>query len=307
MIFFLLLEATSSGWVSVAPMNPPQRRHAISLGCGEGFFAIGGRLSNGSATPLVSHYHPPSNTWSSVAPLIEPKFSVAAAPLNNNSIFVFGGYLDSDYHITPSVEMYDCSTRNWTIFGRLPLAVAGASAIFVPVSSWGAGIILAGGFYGDNLCTSAVYFFAGNKFHVLFPMNFARGFGSLVLHSTILYSLDGSGEDAAALNTAEKCDVTQGCKWQATASSPYARNLGSAVEIDGQLFAIGGFDVEIRVQSSVDVFDISSEGWSSGISLPKPRIEFAAVAVGNMIYVCGGVNKLDAKMMDNSTLKFELN
>ena len=80
-------------------------------------------------------------------------------------------------------------------------------------------------------------------------------------------------------------------KWQRLAPLPLPRHHITPVIINEKLYAMGGFDgpyPKWAVKSEMFIYDIKSNTWSDGQSLPEARGEHVAVALGSKIHVIGG-------------------
>jgi N-acetylneuraminic acid mutarotase len=69
---------------------------------------------------------------------------------------------------------------------------------------------------------------------------------------------------------------------------PRTRPLAAGVELAGKLYVIGGATSPF----AVDIYNPVTDVWSAGTSLPLPRADAAAAAVGGKIYVAGGIDEL---------------
>jgi N-acetylneuraminic acid mutarotase len=61
-------------------------------------------------------------------------------------VYVFGGFVDSGFHVTKRVDMYDPSMNTWTQKGNMP---AGLAETHLGVTDDGTYLYFAGGFAGD--------------------------------------------------------------------------------------------------------------------------------------------------------------
>lgn len=86
--------------------------------------------------------------------------------------------------------------------------------------------------------------------------------------------------------------------WTSLRSMPTARATEHvAVYHNGRAYVIGGrtFDAPGGgAISSVEIYDVASDAWTSASPLPEPRSDFGAVVFNNRIYVIGGLDQSGA-------------
>jgi N-acetylneuraminic acid mutarotase len=75
--------------------------------------------------------------------------------------------------------------------------------------------------------------------------------------------------------------------WTERAPMPTARGALSVAEIDGKLYAIGGYDRKAN-SAAVEVYDPVLDLWVSRAPLPTPRDHLAAATVSGKVYAIGG-------------------
>src|SRR5947209_15719330 len=107
-------------WTTLTSMPTPRAGAAAAV-IDDGIFVIGGRQSTGgpcSGGPYsgaVEKYDIDTDTWSTVAPLPNPRSDLAAVA-HGGKIYVFGGCTGtaSAPSVTNEVDMYDPQTNTWT-------------------------------------------------------------------------------------------------------------------------------------------------------------------------------------------------
>src|SRR5260370_24665652 len=109
-------------WITLTPTpTATARAGAAAAVIDDGIYVIGGRQSSGgpcSGGPYlntVEKYDIDTNTWSTVAPLLNARSDLAAVA-RGGKIFVFGGCTGaaSAPSFTGEVDMYDPQTNTWT-------------------------------------------------------------------------------------------------------------------------------------------------------------------------------------------------
>ncbi|MFN2127821.1 MAG: Kelch repeat-containing protein, partial [Anaerolineales bacterium] len=69
---------------------------------------------------------------------------------------------------------------------------------------------------------------------------------------------------------------------------PRARRIHASALVNGKIYIIGGSDEQFVCFPEVDVFDPTTNEWTSAAAMPTPRMCLEAVALDNKIYVIGG-------------------
>lgn len=89
--------------------------------------------------------------------------------------------------------------------------------------------------------------------------------------------------------------------WETKTPMPTARSFLGIVAIDECIYAIGGRDGNGTL-ATVEVYDTTTNGWTSGASMPGPRREFGIGAVQGKLYVVGGY---DGSNILSSVLEYD--
>lgn len=105
----------------------------------------------------------------------------------------------------------------------------------------------------------------------------------------------GSGDAVQQYNVATQT-------WALKAPMPTARSAAAVVVMGDSLYVLGGRTSAAPCSggalSVMERYDIDTDTWTTEASLPSPRSDFAAVAVGNKIYVFGGCDGGDLNDVD---------
>lgn len=75
--------------------------------------------------------------------------------------------------------------------------------------------------------------------------------------------------------------------WSERAPMPTARGALAVAELDGKLFAIGGYDGRGN-SAAVEMYDPATNAWRAMAPLPTPRDHLAAAVAGRRIFAIGG-------------------
>jgi hypothetical protein len=123
----------------------------------------------------------------------------------------------------------------------------------------------------------------------------------------VAFAVGGVGVGSTRLTSMERYDVANGA-WREVAHFATARSeFGLCMLSDGNLYATGGVTSEEARLASVERYDSSLDIWSVTASLPRPRYAHCACAVGNAMYVLGGIER-NERVGDEtvkSVLKFD--
>jgi hypothetical protein len=123
----------------------------------------------------------------------------------------------------------------------------------------------------------------------------------------VAFVVGGAEVVGSTLASMERYDAVSGA-WREAASMTTARaRFGLCKLSDGYLYATGGLTSGDVALASVERYDSSLDTWSAVPSLPRPRWSHCACAVGNAMYVLGGIEE-DEDGYDvfvNSVFKFD--
>jgi hypothetical protein len=120
-------------------------------------------------------------------------------------------------------------------------------------------------------------------------------FGAATLKNR-LHLFGGQNLDYKALCELEVYDCLRD-QWEYGASLKYPRRNCAAAELDGRIYAIGGFDGS-KIVSSVEGFDARLKSWMLLEPLPNPRSSAMACAQGGKIWVLGGTSGTRERTVD---------
>jgi N-acetylneuraminic acid mutarotase len=78
--------------------------------------------------------------------------------------------------------------------------------------------------------------------------------------------------------------------WQSSdIQAPLGRNEAESIQIGNKLYILGGFTNDFKsVTNHMDIFDMSTQTWSSGADLPETQTHQAVCTDGRYIYQIGG-------------------
>src|SRR5436190_19439291 len=125
------------------------------------------------------------------------------------------------------------------------------------------------------------------------PMPHRRSYTASANIGGKLYVAAGMvGNTGRPLNIFERFDPAKG-QWTSLPFVPAPFSAGAGTALRGKMYVIGGngdiHDKDIDGRQ-VFAFDVKTNRWSRKASLPAPRTNLAAVALGGKIYALGGLD-----------------
>ena len=111
-------------------------------------------------------------------------------------------------------------------------------------------------------------------------------------NSTLKIFAIGGDDGTNSLSTVD-CFNAKMKSWASMSDMPTERLGLAAAEVDGMIYAIGGSEkiggTLTTTLSKVEMYNPSTDIWSTKAAMPTARVLFAAVEVDGMIYSIGGV------------------
>ncbi|KGL79597.1 Kelch-like 18, partial [Tinamus guttatus] len=102
----------------------------------------------------------------------------------------------------------------------------------------------------------------------------------------LIYAVGGLNSAGDSLNVVEVFDPVAN-RWERCQPMATARSRVGVAVLNGLLYAIGGYDGQLRL-STVEVYDPESDSWSHVESMNSKRSAMGTVVLDGQIYVCGG-------------------
>ena len=278
-------------WTTVADLPTP-REHLAAATDGTYAYAIGGRnLSSDKNTAALERYDPATDTWTRLPDMPTPRGGLGATYLDGR-IVAAGG--EEPTRVLGEVEAFDVSTGTWAELPELATPRHG----------------LALGAVGDTLyaidgATEPTHAesTAVNEALQIPPRQIQPGpawrrlrdaptprqqTATTVADGTVwvLGGLDNNGSTGKVEGYDPAIDT-----WKAGPDLPAPLNHPMAVEYNGELVVLGGWEPEgpnLTAHPSDRVFALRDGEWVDLPSMPQPRAAGAAVTIGDKIYVFGG-------------------
>lgn len=293
-LFVIVLAAVPAS----APPPPPRWIQKASMPTARGFFGIaelGGKVyvagglvvtgGNSAVTAAVEIYDPGSDTWSTAPSLPTPRWGLALVAVSGRLVAAGGSTSGSaPMGVTTVTEVYDPTTNRWTTAAPLPAPRIWAAAVALGSEAqvWGGS--------ADGSSTAAgtrwSYDMAANQWTEVSPMPLPRSnFGVAVVGDTVY--LTGGWRNLA--NTTAYRATSRA--WEELAPMVKGRGGHASVDLDGQVYVIGGVTAdttECAPSASVEIYDPASNAWFSPIDFPEGVTALGAVRVGSTVFALGG-------------------
>jgi len=320
--------AGATAWSQAASLNTARDDHGAASGPCRGdtgatcIYAIGGVDRNSNVLNSVEMHAPGSSTWSQVASLNTARALLGATngPCQGNTdatcLYAIGGGNVGPFgqNTLASVEMYSPSSNSWTTVASLNTARFYLAATNGPCQgNIGATCIYAiGGLNSSHNPQNLVEMYdpSTNTWTTVAPMNTPRAFVAATngpcqgnASDTCVYAISGSDTNNGYLSSVEMYTPSNNT-WSAVASLNTAQATAGATSGACQgnagatcLYAIGGTSDGSNDLTTVEMYDPSSNAWSTVASLNTGRQILAAAsgpcqdnAISRCLYAIGGLN-----------------
>ena len=217
----------------------------------------------------------------------------------NGKLYVFGGFGPGNDGPELRSDVYDPSTDSWSQIANLPERITHAG-----VAVYGTDVYIVGGYvgfagqtgYGQTFGSRNVWIYhtATNSYSAgpALPAQYAGG-GAVIVNSTLHY-FGGFDINRNDLNVHVAIDLDNpNPSWYTRASMPHVVNHMGYVNFDNKIYAIDGqtgTDAGLVTQDYVQVYDPTTDTWTSGASCPVARshISSSTFVMGDRILFLGG-------------------
>ena len=217
--------------------------------------------------------------WRSLSPLLEPRYRLAAAPVDDCRLAVIGGWDPGD-EASAATEIYDLRTNTWRTMAPKPGAVANTAAAAI-----GGRIYVPGGMQGDSfLSMLEIYEPWTNRWTRGADLPRPMGGMGVSASGGKLYLFGGTVGGGTTIDSTWEYDpATQ--LWRARAALPSGpRAYAAAAELDGKIYLAGGWPA-LR---TFECYDPSTDSWTSLAPMPTGRQSLGLVALADYVYAIGG-------------------
>jgi hypothetical protein len=274
-------------WRELAAMTTPRKNVTASAHNGE-IYVFGGLTSSNANLDSVEIYNPENNTWRSGVSAPVPLGFYKAATVGNRTFLINAG---------ANVLVFDHVSNAWStgVGGVAPFAdpsfdidvwidsANGRTFIVVYSSKLSPGLI--------NVHAYEVQQSPNSWFTGTFPLETTdhRWFAMRVLGNAA-YLAGGFRQflDESAFGGTLRQDQITGT-WNTSAGTLQVRRLlARAVTLNGTMHLLGGRDGAGRNLRDMESYNVATSTWTAQAKMLRPRVDHAAVALGDSIYVIGG-------------------
>ncbi len=278
-------------WALAASL-PVSVRGAGVVSDGRFVYSIGGY-----ATGLVTQaarYDPTNNSWLTMSPLPDAGSEMAVA-YTTGKLYAFGGYTGGP--ASNKTRIYDIATDTWSYGANMPAGRQGMG-----IGYFNGKIYLVGGFadatFGSAQNQTWAYDIQSNSWTTQANLPAAVGGPAFGLINGHLYIIGGVNSSGLPQTAVYDYNLASG-SWTSRAPMPTSRYApGSAVR-NGQIWIFGGgtpflsrthstMDAPDTLLSVTEIYNPSSNSWTTGPSQNVARNMEGAATVGNQIIAVGG-------------------
>jgi N-acetylneuraminic acid mutarotase len=123
----------------------------------------------------------------------------------------------------------------------------------------------------------------------------------------VAFVVGGRDDDGSMLASVERYVLSSDVWREAAPMATERAGFGLCKLSDGEFYATGGWSSDDVILASVERYDPGLDTWSAAASLPRPCYAHCACAVGDAMYVLGGVEEDEEsdEHTVNSVLKFD--
>jgi N-acetylneuraminic acid mutarotase len=265
----VLLFLALLGSVGVSAQNDPLKKAQASLG----------------PAPMAG----PGGTWSTVAQTTTDRWEAGVVALNGKIYVLGGGAALAGQPNLPLAQEFDPATGRWRDLAPLPQGASHLDAITLNGK-----IYIAGGFGWSNhrnpLDLFLEYDPATDHWKQLGRLSSPRGSVSLVTVGGMIHAIGGTGGDFRPVGTHEVFNPATGAWTPAAPLLTPRDHLGNVISVDGKLHVFGGRWTGFAGTSVTlhDVYDPTTDKWTSAAPLPAPRSEGGVAYYHGLILYFGG-------------------
>ncbi len=202
------------------------------------------------------------------------------------ALFFIFGFLASVLLNFPKFTLAQSYPENsWVTKAPLPQALTG-----------GASAVANGKIY--FLCGSSNYAYdpTSDSWTPKKPMPTPRTDFAIAEYQNNIYIIGGTNADGSYSSVNEIYDTVND-SWTTMASIPTARSGIEGNVVNGKIYVMGGENYSgyinlLQAFPQNDIYNIATNSWSSGKSMPVPVYAYSSAVIDNKIYYLGGANHL---------------
>jgi N-acetylneuraminic acid mutarotase len=293
-VFLSLCAGTPQcAWRAGAPMLKPVRSAASAVHDGK-IYVFGGTSPENTTVNLVQEYDPAKNQWTMKAPMPVASFDVAAHTIGDR-IYVLaaygaGGFMNQFMSYDPVLNQWETKAPKPTYRYEFASAVV-AGRIYVlggqgtiDNGPWASGKPWA---FKDLV---EIYDPASNSWSSGQPAPMLFSSATSCTANGDIHVFDGTTGANSTLQSSALIFHPGSNAWSTGSPTQQAKVAGSnCVSAGGNFYILGGTSSEGSAANSVRRYDPVGNTWTSPTRLPSSRYWSAAAAVGNELFIFGGV------------------
>jgi N-acetylneuraminic acid mutarotase len=274
----------------------PAARHGMVAASVNGFiYLIGGGNSDGKTVATVDRFNPinPSQPWTAVAPMPQPRYMPSGAAVIGSKIYVTGGF-DTLRARRKTLYVYNISTNKWTKRASIPVPSAeGVSGMIggkLYVYSPGSGESFLHRYDpSTNTWTQRAK-----------PPKYFSAVSGGVINGKLYVAGGAMAGESPAVGTLLVYNPSNN-SWQTKATMPTPRLMAGYAVMNGKLYVVGGFSGEplFETKHAVEAYDPVTNIWSARANMITARRSLAAAVVNGTLYALGGVANTHGEVTTN--------
>jgi len=274
------------------------RSNGTQPGSAAALLVTGGIQGNG-AFASAEVFEPNSRQFVETGPMHTARLSHSAALLQNGEVLVVGGANTIDYPamVFASAELYDPSSKSFSLTGSLATARSGHTASLLPDGK----VLIAGGVDSmqQTLASAELYDPASATFAMTGSMNMDREnhTATRLANGEVLIVGGYSSTTSTVQSTAELYDPGTGM-FTFTGAMTTARDGHTATPLtNGDVLIAGGGDNDGNILATTEVYDPVAGKFSAAASMTTSRYgHFAALLSNGDILIGGGIDNAGSSL-----------
>jgi N-acetylneuraminic acid mutarotase len=280
-----------SEWITLTPLPGGPRQEIGAAALDGRVYVLGGLTDTGTGSAKVEVYDTGANQWQNAADLPAPRHHVGAIALGG-SVYSVGGFSGSSFSPASDVYRYDPAQNEWSAGAALP-AARGALAV---AELYGQLFAVGGSTASGSVTDHTVYDPETDEWSFVTNLPTPRNHLAAVALNGYMYVIGGRADGGGNANTGEldRYDPIED-RWDVLTPMPTARSGHAAAVLDGRIVVMGG---EVNPDNppndvfvEVEVYDPSSDRWTTLDPMALPRHGIGAVTIAGLIYVPGGATR----------------
>lgn len=288
--------AQSSGigqWKITGSMHDARSYHTATL-LKNGLVLVAGGWDGSQYTPNAELYNPATGRWTPTSRMNVARVSFTATLLKNGKVLVAGGIGNGVEPVAlASAELYNPSTGNWTLTGRMHDPRESPTATLLKNGK----VLVAGGYTNSTsaltpTASAEIYDPSTGTWSLIGSMSEARvdHTATLLRNGKVLVAGGHTDNSLGGIATAEVYNPGTGV-WSPTASMHFGRRAPTATLLnDGKVLVAGGADVNnVCCVATTEVYNSRTGTWSETGVMTDPRGFHTATLLKNgQVLVVGG-------------------